>query len=58
MPSGAKRQEQFCKLVGAINGGIFLSATEYHSDADCNSRRVGVVVVFVVDNFVDNFFML
>ena len=26
----------------------FLSATEYHSDADYNSRRVGVVVVDVV----------
>ena len=25
----------------------FLSATEYHSDADYNSRRVGVVVVVV-----------
>ena len=24
---------------------FFLSATEYHSDADYNSRRVGVVVV-------------
>jgi len=28
--------------------GPFLSATEYHSDADYNSRRVGVVVVVVV----------
>ena len=28
----------------------FLSATEYHSDADYNLRRVGVVVV-VVHNF-------
>ena len=27
---------------------VFLSATEYHSDADYNSRRVGVVVVVVV----------
>ena len=27
---------------------LFLSATEYHSDADYNSRRVGVVVVVVV----------
>ena len=27
----------------------FLSATEYHSDADYNSRWVGVVVVIVVD---------
>ena len=26
----------------------FLSATEYHSDADYNSRQVGVVVVVVV----------
>ena len=26
----------------------FLSATVYHSDADYNSRRVGVVVVVVV----------
>ena len=28
--------------------GLFLSATEYHFDADYNSRRVGVVVVVVV----------
>ena len=28
--------------------GKFLFATEYHSDADYNSRRVGVVVVVVV----------
>ena len=27
---------------------IFLSAPEYHSDADYNSRRSGVVVVDVV----------
>ena len=27
---------------------FFLSATEYHSDADYNSRRVGVVVVVVI----------
>ena len=27
---------------------LFLSATEYHSDADYNSRWVGVVVVVVV----------
>ena len=27
---------------------IFLSATEYHSDADYDSRQVGVVVVVVV----------
>ena len=27
---------------------IFLSATDYHSDADYNSRRVGVVIVVVV----------
>ena len=27
---------------------LFLSVTEYHSDADYNSRRVGVVVVVVV----------
>ena len=27
---------------------MFLSATEYHSDADYNSRQVGVVVVVVV----------
>ena len=27
---------------------IFLSATEYHSDADYNSSRVGVVVVVIV----------
>ena len=27
---------------------MFLSATEYHSDADYNLRRVGVVVVVVV----------
>ena len=30
---------------------LFLSATEYHSDADYNSRRVGVVVVVVVHTF-------
>ena len=43
-------------MDGWINGWIeewqmyitFLSATEYHSDADYNSRRVGVVVVVVV----------
>ena len=31
-------------------GGVvyFLSATEYHSDADYNSRRMGVVIVVVV----------
>ena len=29
-------------------GSNFLSATEYHSEADYNSRRVGVVVVVVV----------
>ena len=27
---------------------IFLFATEYHSDADYDSRRVGVIVVVVV----------
>ena len=27
---------------------VFLSATEYHSDTNYNSRRVGVVVVVVV----------
>ena len=27
---------------------LFLSVTEYHSDADYNSRRVGVVVVVVI----------
>ena len=27
---------------------LFLSATEYHSDADYNSRRVGVTVVVIV----------
>ena len=26
----------------------FLSATEYHSDVDYNSRRMGVVVVVIV----------
>ena len=31
-----------------INVLVFLSATEYHSDADYNSRRVGVVVIVVV----------
>ena len=30
---------------------FFLSATEYHSGADYNSRRVGVVVVVVVHTF-------
>ena len=33
----------------------FLSATEYHSDADYNSRRVGVVVVVVVVVVVTDF---
>ena len=33
----------------------FLSATEYHSDADYNSRRVGVVVVVVVVVVVHTF---
>ena len=27
---------------------LFLSATEYHSDADYNSMRMGVVVVVVI----------
>ena len=34
----------------------FLSATEYHSDVDYNSRRMGVVVVvvvFVVHTFIN-----
>ena len=34
---------------------FFLSATEYHSDADYNSRRVGVVVVVVVVVVVHTF---
>ena len=34
---------------------MFLSATEYHSDADYNSRRVGVVVVVVVVVVVHTF---
>ena len=34
----------FCLFVCLFQ---FLSATEYHSDADYNSRRVGVVVVVV-----------
>ena len=33
----------------------FLSATEYYSDADYNSRRVGVVVVVVVVVVVHTF---
>ena len=36
-------------------GHTFLSATEYHSGADYNSRRVGVVVVVVVVIVVHNF---
>ena len=32
---------------------FFLSATEYHSDADYNSSRVGVVVVVVVVVILD-----
>ena len=32
-----------------------MSATEYHSDADYNSRRVGVVVVVVVVVVVHTF---
>ena len=31
-----------------ITPQAFLSVTEYHSDADYNSRPVGVVVVVVV----------
>ena len=34
-----------CRFAGQFLD--FLSATEYHSDADYNSRRVGVVVVVV-----------
>ena len=34
---------------------LFLSATEYHSDADYNSRWVGVVVVVVVVVVVHTF---
>ena len=34
---------------------LLLSATEYHSDADYNSRRVGVVVVVVVVVVVNSF---
>ena len=39
-----------CRVSGLVYYFIakFLSATEYHSDADYNSRWVGVVVVFVV----------
>ena len=35
-------------MFGLSVNWLFLSATEYHSDADYNSRRVGVVVVVVV----------
>ena len=35
---------------------VFLSATEYHSDADYNSRQVCVVVVVVVVVVVDHNF--
>ena len=34
---------------------FFLSATEYHSDADYNLRRVGVVIVVVVVVVVNHF---
>ena len=37
------------------DGQLFLSAMEYHSDADYNSRRVGVVVVVVVVVVVHTF---
>ena len=42
-----------CSAVGLSVGHIllfyvFLSATEYHSDEDYNSRQVGVVVVNVI----------
>ena len=37
------RQDDFWIMVS-----FFLSATEYHSDADYNSSRVGVIVVVVV----------
>ena len=35
-------------LINYKNSYDFLSATEYHSDVDYNSRRVGVVAVVVV----------
>ena len=35
-------------LINYKNSYDFLSATEYHSDEDYNSRQVGVVVVVVV----------
>ena len=35
-------------LFKNVGSKSFLSATEYHSDADYNSRRVGVVVAVVV----------
>ena len=36
-----------CKSIH-YDSESFLSATEYHSDADYNSRQVGVVVVIVI----------
>ena len=46
-------------MFGMNNVFSFLSAMEYHSDADFNSSRVGVVVVVVVKTVkMDNSFML
>ena len=42
-------------LKYCVSGNVFLSATEYHSDADFNSSRVGVVVVVVVVVVVNTF---
>ena len=42
-------------MVVRIDESLFLSATEYHSDADYKSRRVGVVVVVVVVVVVRDF---
>ena len=42
-----------CPLIA--RSGLFLSATEYHSDADYNLRRVGVVIVVVVVVVVHTF---
>ena len=46
--SNCYQQKMYCVKTIHISKFVFLSATEYHSDADYNSRWVGVVVVVVV----------
>ena len=40
---------EICRIKSSsMNYQVFLSTTEYHSNADYNSRQVGVFVVIVV----------